>query len=70
MSQLVERHDRTVYDPGRFLDDLRLAARAVEGPFDADVVKQTLEVFDDEFRRCVVQMKAHHRLAAECAMCI
>lgn len=58
MIPLTERHDAALYDPARFLNDLQLAAKAIEAPFDRDIVRKTLDVFDAEFRRCVVQMKA------------
>jgi hypothetical protein len=55
---MMERIDPVPYDPGRFLADLRTAAAAIEAPFDEPTVQRTLEVFDAEFRLCVVQMKA------------
>jgi hypothetical protein len=55
---MTERLDPLAYDPARFFDDLRRAARAIDAPFDAATVRRTLDVFDAEFRRCVVQMKA------------
>lgn len=58
MIPITERVDPVPYDPTRFLDDLRTAARAIEAPFDEATVRRTLEVFDTEMRRCVVQMKA------------
>lgn len=58
MATLVERIDAVAYDPERFLLDLKQAASAIEAPFDERAVRETLEVFDAEFRRCVVQLKA------------
>ncbi|MAR13547.1 MAG: hypothetical protein CL681_26685 [Blastopirellula sp.] len=58
MSATTERQDATQYDPDQFLQDLRTAAAAIDAPFDETAVRTTLEVFDAEFRRCVVQMKA------------
>ena len=58
MTPPVERRDDTTYDPVRFRHDLRAAAESIRAPFDPDVVQQTLDVFDDEFHRCVVQLKA------------
>jgi len=58
MTTLRERLDPVAYDPATFLEDLRTAANAIGGPFDAALVRRTLEVFDAELRRCVVQMKA------------
>lgn len=58
MPPLVERIDPLSYDPVRFLNDLRRAALAIDAPFDEAKVGRSLEVFDAEFRRCVVQMKA------------
>jgi 4-hydroxyphenylpyruvate 3-dimethylallyltransferase len=58
MPPLVERIDPLSYDPLRFLEDLRRAARAIDAPFDEAKVRKTLDVFDAELRRCVVQMKA------------
>ena len=55
---ITERKDSQLWQPDRFLADLRQASVAIDAPFDADKVRQTLEVFEDEFRRCVVQMKA------------
>ena len=58
MTSKVQRRDDTTYDPVRFLHDLQVAAESIRAPFDLDVVQQTLNVFDDEFHRCVVQLKA------------
>lgn len=58
MSSLVERMDPQAYEPGRFFDDLRRTAAAIEAPFNEARVRQSLEVFDAELRRCVVQTKA------------
>jgi hypothetical protein len=55
---MIERIDPVAYDPGQFLADLRTAARAIDAPFDEPTVRRTLDVFDAELRRCVVQMKA------------
>lgn len=55
---MIERHDPTLYDPATFARHLREAATAIDAPFDAATVRRTLEVFDAEFRRCVVQTKA------------
>jgi hypothetical protein len=58
MSRMSERIDPVAYCPERFLEDLRRTAAAIEAPFDGARVRRTLEVFDAELRRCVVQMKA------------
>lgn len=58
MFQPHERIDPMDYDPDRFLEDLRIAAQAIDGPFDERKVRASLQVFDAELRRCVVQMKA------------
>ncbi len=58
MNPMTEHVDPSPYDPERFLEDLRTAAEAIQAPFDRSVVQQTLEVFDAELRRCVVQLKA------------
>jgi hypothetical protein len=58
MHTMTERTDATPYDPERFFEDLQRAAAAIDAPFNPDVVRKSLEVFDAEFRRCVVQMKA------------
>ena len=55
---MIERHDPQPYDSARFLDDLRQVTLALDAPFDSRVVQHTLDVFDAEFRRCVVQLKA------------
>lgn len=54
----IERIDPRPYDSGQFLQDLRTAAAAIEAPFDEARVRQSLDVFDAELRRCVVQLKA------------
>lgn len=58
LSPLIERQDATPYDPARFLGDLEITARSIDANFKRATVQKTLEVFDAEFRRCVVQMKA------------
>src|SRR5688500_482136 len=58
MTRMTERIDPFAYDPARFFDDLRRAARAIDAPFDEAKVRHTLQVFDAELRRCVVQTKA------------
>jgi hypothetical protein len=55
---MKERIDPVAWSPAGFLEDLRTAASAIAAPFDEDKVRQSLEVFDAELRRCVVQMKA------------
>jgi len=55
---MKQRIDPTPYHPARFLHDLRIAASAIQAPFQEEIVQQTLDVFDAEFRRCVVQLKA------------
>lgn len=55
---MIEHHDSVPYDPARFLRDLQHAATAINAPIDSRIVQQTLDIFDDEFRRCVVQLKA------------
>ena len=55
---LTERTDPVPYSPDRFLADLRTAAAAVDAPFREELVRRTLDVFDAELRRCVVQTKA------------
>lgn len=55
---MTERIDPIAYDPNRFLEDIRQAAKMLEAPFAEDATRQILEVFDPEFRNCVVQMKA------------
>jgi hypothetical protein len=54
----VERSDSTLYAPEKFLADLRRTAQALQAPFEESTVRRTLEVFDSELRRCVVQLKA------------
>ena len=56
--KMTERIDAAPFDPARLYADLEIAAAAIDAPFAPDKVRQTLEVFDAEFRRCVVQMKA------------
>jgi hypothetical protein len=58
MNPPVEQIDSIPYDPARFCRDLRHAASAIAAPFDEAKVRRSLEVFDAELRRCVVQMKA------------
>ena len=58
MNSMVERFDATTWDPLQFLEDLRTAANAIQAPFDEAKVRSTLQVFEAEFQRCVVQMKA------------
>jgi len=58
MKPMIERHDSLSYDSARFLKDLHRAAAAIDAPIDSRIVQQTLDVFDAEFRRCVVQLKA------------
>jgi hypothetical protein len=55
---MIERIDPLSYDQERFFTDLRTTAQAIGAPFNAEQVRKTLDVFDPEFRRCVVQMKA------------
>lgn len=55
---MTERIDRVAYDAQRFLADLRRATAVIDAPFEEHKVRRTLEVFDAELRRCVVQMKA------------
>lgn len=55
---IAERIDPVAYSPEQFLTDLRSTATAISAPFDEVMVKRTLNVFDAELRRCVVQMKA------------
>lgn len=55
---LSERIDPVPYALDRFLEDLRTAAAAIDAPFREEIVRRTLEVFDAELQRCVVQMKA------------
>ena len=59
-----ERIDPIPYCPDRFLVDLRRAALAIDAPFDEAKVAKSIKVFDAEFRRCVVQMKATCRAGA------
>jgi len=54
---MIERIDAQPYEPGRFLNHLAAAAQATGAPFNEAIVRQTLDVFDAEFRRCVVQLK-------------
>src|SRR6185369_6123447 len=49
--------DRDCYEPSRFLRDLNRTAAAVGAPFDEARVRRSLEVFDTEFSRQVVQLK-------------
>ena len=58
MNPMTERIDPIPYEPERFLDDLRKTAEAIQAPFEPAVTQKTLEVFDAELRRCVVQLKA------------
>lgn len=58
MIPAIQRIDEIAYDSGRFLEDLRAAAECIEAPFDAQVVAKTLDVYEAEFQRCVVQLKA------------
>ena len=58
---MSERIDPVPYEPEAFLADLRQAAEAIGAPFDEAMVRRTLEVFDAELRRCVVQLKATSR---------
>jgi len=55
---LTKRTDPVPYDPERFLADLRTAAKSIDAPFREEIVRKTLDVFDSELRRCVVQTKA------------
>jgi 4-hydroxyphenylpyruvate 3-dimethylallyltransferase len=55
---MKERIDPTPYDRGRFLEHLRATAALLDAPFSEAATRQALEVFDPEFRSCVVQTKA------------
>jgi 4-hydroxyphenylpyruvate 3-dimethylallyltransferase len=55
---MIERHDAELWDPEVFVNHLQVAAESIDAPFDPNVVVRTVEVFEAEFRRCVVQLKA------------
>lgn len=55
---MKERIDPIAYDADRFLEDIRETASSLNAPFDEAATRRALEVFDPEFRSCVVQMKA------------
>lgn len=58
MIEMTERQDPIPYSPTQFFIDLKTAAEAIQAPFNPESVQEMLRVFDDEFRRCVVQLKA------------
>lgn len=53
----TERIDPVPYHADLFHFHLRMACDALDARFDDRVVRRTLDVFDDEFRSCVVQLK-------------
>lgn len=55
---MIERIDPLPYHKARFFQDLQIASQAIDSPFSAASVEKSLDIFDEEFQQCVVQMKA------------
>ena len=55
---MIERIDATPFDPEQFVADLKATADLIDAPFREDTIRESLRVFEDEFRGCVVQLKA------------
>jgi len=55
---MQERIDPIAYSPERLLRDIEAASYSILAPFDRERTQTALEVFDEEFRCCVVQLKA------------
>jgi hypothetical protein len=55
---MQERIDPISFSPDKLVSDLRSVSTHLGAPFAEDIVRRTVDVFEDEFRGCVVQMKA------------
>jgi 4-hydroxyphenylpyruvate 3-dimethylallyltransferase len=54
---MADQSNRVPFDPRVFVEDLRHTAAMISAPFDGEVVRKIVAVFQEDLARCVVQLK-------------
>jgi len=54
---MADRLNRVPFDSRVFIEDLRQTASLISAPFDSEVVRKVVAVFQEDLARCAVQLK-------------